>query len=100
MATTTKPTGFLRSSENTGEAEAQAAHEVRRLRKLEAAEPRGFDWEDDCAERASLSWGMGSGAAASVLVEPRDLSESWERRIDFMLAEDVGNSFDRDGLVR
>lgn len=63
-----KPSSFKRSSENTTEADAQAAHEARRLAKLEAAGGRGFDWEDDCAELASLSYGMGSGSAASMLV--------------------------------
>jgi hypothetical protein len=82
-----KPSGFKRTSENTGEAEAQAAHESRRLSKLGAAEPRGFDWEEDCRELDSLSFGV-SGARSGGLVEPLDLSDKSERLVAEMLAED------------
>ncbi len=59
MYAPTRPSTFRRTSENTREVEAQAAHEARRLAKLQAAEPQGFDWEDDCLERERLACGLG-----------------------------------------
>lgn len=77
------PGTFKRSSENTGEAEAQAAHESRRLAKLEAAEPRGFDWEDGCRERERLSCGLGA-RSSGLVTKP-----SFEELYDAIEADDV-----------
>lgn len=85
-----KPSSFRRSSENTKDGEVQAVAEMRRLRKLDADERR------DSFE--ALSYGIGGGMVAAGVVEPLDLSDSWERRVDFMEAEDLSR-FDVEGVV-
>jgi hypothetical protein len=85
MYTPTKPTSFRRSTERqVGDPNERLVVEEdrRRNRSLLEFEAIGF-----------------SQAAHSVLVEPLHLSDSWERRVDFMEAED-DSSFDVDGVVR
>lgn len=93
MTITTPRAGYLRSSENTTEAERQEAHEVRHLSKLEAADPRGFDWEDERREIDRLSYGLGA-RNSGLVTKP-----SFEELYDAMLAEDL-STYDADGQVR
>jgi hypothetical protein len=88
MVTTIKPSTFRRSSERTGEADAQAAHEALRLAKLDASDPQGFDWEDNCRERCSLSFAV-SGARSAGLVGPLEGDEKRELLFDAIEADDV-----------
>lgn len=92
MYAPSKPSTFRRSSERTEEGDAQAAHEARRLAKLEAAEPRGFDWEEDCRELERLSRGL--GARNSGLVFRPTFEELYGR----MEAEDTSR-YDLEGRV-
>jgi hypothetical protein len=82
---TTTPNTFRRSSER----------QVKDPNELYAVE------DDRRRNRSMLEFeAIGvSVASHSVLVEPLDLSDSWERRVDFMEAED-DSSFDTDGVVR
>lgn len=93
MYAPTKRSSFRRSSERTTEADRQAAHEVRRLAKLEASEPQSFAWEDDCLERERLACGLGA-RNSGLVTKP-----TFEELYGFMEAEDL-STFDADGLVR
>lgn len=88
MYAPSKPSTFRRSSERTEDGDAQAAREARRLRGLEAAGPRGFDWEDGCREREALSFAV-SGARNGGLVEPLEGDEKRELLLDAIEADDV-----------
>jgi hypothetical protein len=85
MYAPTKPTNFRRSSERQVKDPNETyvvEEDRRRNRSMLEFEAIGF-----------------SQAAHSVLVEPLDLSDNWERRVDFMEAEDTSTT-DLDGVVR
>lgn len=82
---TTTPKGFQRSTERqVGDPNERLVVEADRRANRSLLEFEAIGFSQD---------------AHSVLVEPLDLSDSWERRVDRMLAEDT-SSFDVDGQVR